>query len=120
MKKLVLLFSVIFFGAFISAQAADGSYESGYRSGFHKVAGEYPKVIPINPQWQSLDQGSLNAAHLSSEKNDYKSNLRVTYGKGYKRGEEDAKHAVQVTDTYSSKNQSSTAEANKNKIKASL
>lgn len=98
MKKLLFLFSVVFFAGFSSAQVADGTFESGYRFGFYAVAGEYPKVTPGNPQWQNLDQGNAKAPANSGENAEYRGDLRVAYSKGYIQGKRDANNAVQSAD----------------------
>ncbi len=95
MKKLLFLFSVVFIAGFSSAQVADGTYESGYQSGFYKVAGEYPKLTPVNSQWQNLDQGNVNAPAISGENAEYRVNLRAAYSKGYIQGKRDANDAIQ-------------------------
>ena len=96
MKKLLVLFTVVFIGGIISAQVADDTFESGYQSGYYRVAAEYPKVTPINSQWQTLDEGNTNAPTISGESAEYKRNLKANYNKGYIQGKSDAKKAIQL------------------------
>lgn len=114
MKKLLFLFSVVFIAGFCSAQVTDGTYESGYQSGFYKVAGEYPKVTPVNSQWQNQDQGNANAPAISGENAEYRVNLRAAYSRGYIQGKRDANAAIQSSDnTKSNKVKSKSKARNK-------
>ena len=109
MKKSLLLFAAILISGIYSAQVADGTYESGYQSGYFSILREYPKVTPLSPQWQNLDLGNANAPNLSNDKNDYQRNIQLSWNKGYAQGIMDAKHTSQS----SKKESSSKAKAKK-------
>ncbi len=114
MKKLLLFLSVVFITGFSSAQVTDATYESGYQSGFYKVAGEYPKVTPVNSQWQNLDQGNATAPAISGENAEYRVNLRAGYSKGYTQGKRDAYDAIRsANNSKSNKVQSKSKARNK-------
>ena len=98
MKKLVVLFTVLLFAGFCSAQTGDSSYESGYMSGYAKVTGVYPKTIPTNSQWVNLDMGNNTAKYGSKEQQLYNSDIKMYYNRGYARGSEDAKRFLQLAE----------------------